>query len=164
MTVRIVGLSLLALCMAPHGATASPEMALSDYQAREDAKRRAPAIAAPRTVIAEGLKSCRITNNTDFAVVGLKPAKLPLRWHMTAGREHYPGSNIYFLIDGKRYSTPQNKGYVLDAAIMGALFRDLPAAVSWTGWPYGETKQSVVTLTGFTAAFEECRAFLAKPL
>jgi len=74
---------------------------------------------------------------------------------LAVNEDTYPGTNAYFLVDGKRYSG-DGDGYVkVPAAAAGGLVQ-----YTYTNWPYRNEVNREDVLGGWDAAYAECVAFL----
>lgn len=72
----------------------------------------------------------------------------------------YPGSNFYFMIDGKRYSGPASHYVQLDSFALSALKQDRLIDFTYTNWPYRNEISRKDIFSGFSQAYEECLTFL----
>lgn len=72
----------------------------------------------------------------------------------------YPGTKIYFLIGGKRYSGSQRFQLPLDKAALASLRRDEKINFTYTSWPYRTEMNREDIFSGFSRAYDECRSFM----
>lgn len=79
---------------------------------------------------------------------------------ISVSEDTYPGTMQYFLIAGRRYSSPEDEYVTLDNHALAALHAEQIVQFSWTDWPYGASHDGADILAGFTAAYNECLAFL----
>lgn len=86
---------------------------------------------------------------------------------IAAGEETYPGTKVYFLIAGHRYSGDAGYFTRLDRSAVDALRKQALLQFTFTRWP-SRTEISVDDIIdGFEKAYNECRQFLggaANPL
>jgi hypothetical protein len=119
--------------------------------------------ASPKESAARGSKTCTVKNMSRAMVIGLRHGGANI-WTLHMVGEEYPLSTIYLRMEGKRYSAREDRGLALTPAMIEALKRDPELDIAWTNWPYGTSEEHKATLTGFSAAFDECDAFLKSPL
>lgn len=72
----------------------------------------------------------------------------------------YPGTNAYFLIDGKRYVADGDNYASLDRKAIDALRADPIIKFSWTNWPYRNEVNKDDAIAGFSKSYQQCVDFL----
>jgi hypothetical protein len=80
---------------------------------------------------------------------------------VSIAEDTYPGSRFYFMVDGSRYSGDARYQIALDSKAAMALKQDKPVDFTYTIWPYRNEVSRKDVFSGFTAAYDECRAYLA---
>jgi hypothetical protein len=120
---------------------------------------------------ARGTRTCRVKQYTSHfrkrEGLGLGDTALGVQVIVQKGQSYiglaediYPGSTVYFLIDGHRYSGRAGRGIPLDSTGLAALKKDPVIDVSWRNWPYGHEANSKEVLEGFSKAYADCLSFL----
>ncbi|MBB3944705.1 hypothetical protein GGQ73_000630 [Rhizobium skierniewicense] len=72
----------------------------------------------------------------------------------------YPGTNAYFLIEGKRYVADGDNYASLDRKAIDALKKDPVIKFSWTNWPYRNEVDKDDVIAGFSKSYQQCVDFL----
>lgn len=147
---------------------------------RETQKLSAVAHAEKQASEARGTKDCHIKQYTSAYLVkermrlksttgysiGSEMSDLFIRVYkngsvgLAVTDDTYPGTNAYFLIDGRRYVADGDHYASIDAHGLSALKNDAVIKFSWTDWPYRSEKNREDVFAGFANAYDTCIAFL----
>jgi hypothetical protein len=116
----------------------------------------AAAIAAPEENPAKGTKNCLVWDPLSevFAQVYADGGV-----GLTVDADTAPRSQIYFMIDGKRYAGRADHFLSVD---VGPLLEDSPIDYSYSHWPSNAEIIEKVTIVDFAKAYDDCVKFLAK--
>lgn len=79
---------------------------------------------------------------------------------IAVNEDTFPGSTVYFMIDGKRFSSPSGLYAQLNAPALAALRQDKLIDFTYTGWPDRHEISRKDVFRGFTKAFDDCLTFL----
>lgn len=163
--MRLVLVAALCLggCVQTYVRQPTIEEQLAEVRAKEARDLVADARAAKIESAAKGEKLCRITNVQGLSVVGSRTDSAVPRWRVEIGRGYpLPGSFVYILIGGKRYSEREDRPLPLTPDMLLAFKADEPATIAWSQLDRAG-KERTVTLTNFLRAYEECIEFLSAP-
>ncbi|MGM4906292.1 hypothetical protein AB8B21_05555 [Tardiphaga sp. 866_E4_N2_1] len=148
-----LGASLMMACMAV--ATADQANAAS---------------ADKRSFPAKGTKTCRITQySSKYQSEKGNPSTRTLprpsvnkngSVDMGFAEDLYPGTKLYFLIDGRRYVGPAGYKVGLDKRAVEALKKDPVVQYTFTRWPYRNELNGADVIEGFDAAYQDCLQFM----
>ena len=148
----------------------------ADGSAFGEGSRFGMAIANPVSSPARGTKKCTITqiwsgykmrkagaasphsekHSSHFMAHVFKDGSVGL----AVSASTYPGSKVYFRLGGKRYTGDARHYVKMNRAALDALKSDQVVQFSWKDWPYGSEENDEDVLTGFSAAYDKCAAFL----
>jgi hypothetical protein len=111
--------------------------------------------------VASGEISC-VVKRPDaplMAFIGEIPSGLTWRY-LTAitGDGLYPGSTVYLSVDGERFSGEERIELTED--LLAALKNGERVFISWSPWPWGDRRETSVSLSGFSTAYDKCLANL----
>lgn len=119
---------------------------------------------------AKGTKTCKISQYDSKYIAehgNLTAFTLPRPYvhkdgsvEMGLADETYPGTKVYYLIGGHRYSG--NAGYMvpIDRAAVEALKKDPVIQFTFSRWPYRAEINGADVIEGFDAAYRDCLQFL----
>jgi hypothetical protein len=79
---------------------------------------------------------------------------------IAVSEDTYPGTNAFFLIDGKRYVADGDSYASLDKQGIDALKKDSIIKFSWTNWPYRNEVNREDIIAGFEKSYNDCVNFL----
>lgn len=82
---------------------------------------------------------------------------------MSLAEDTYPGSKIYLLIDGHRYSGLERFYIPLDKTALAALKAEKVIEFTYTNWPYRRDINGSDVLEDFASAYDDCLIFLGSP-
>lgn len=129
------------------------------------------ASADKRSSPAKGTKTCRISQyQSPYLAAHGNPNAItyPRPWvnkngsvEMGFAEDLYPGTKIYYLIAGHRYSGPAGYMVALDKFAVEALKKDPVIEYTFTRWPYRNEINGADIIEGFEAAYKDCVAFMS---
>lgn len=110
-----------------------------------------------RDLKAKGTRQCSITNFSGIAV----ESESGTPWRIVVTKDIYPGTRVFFLVAGKRYSGTE-PGIRLTAEMLAALRAEASIEANYTDWPYRSDQGITTTLAGFATDYDRCVRYLAR--
>lgn len=133
----------------------------------------ATAGADKRSSPAKGTKSCKISQYDSKYIAehgNITAFTLPRPFvhkdgsvEMGLADETYPGTRVYYLIAGHRYSGDAGYMVPLDRVAVEALKKDPVIHFTFSRWPYRAEINGTDIIEGFQAAYKDCLLFLNSP-
>lgn len=126
--------------------------------------------ADKREIVARGARECTIRQDKSATRPDLDYSRVVFRVQrsgavgMAVRGNLYPGSRIYLLAGGRRSVSAPGQMLMVPAASLAALQRGDEFHASWRNWPYNREINYRDGFAGFAAAYQECRAYLARPV
>lgn len=170
--------AFLCACQSDYDKTVE-DIKTTQFQS-ELAKLNSVSTAEMETSEARGTKSCHIKQYTSahLAKKRIDPATHTVSHYasdmsdvfvrvykngtvgIAVSEDTYPGTNAYFLIDGKRYIADGDNYAPLDHKATEALKKDAIIKFSWTNWPYRNEINKDDIIAGFEKSYRQCVDFL----